>query len=444
MIGRELNGRVARVAIVRYQKPLESVRRAIELSRGLEGISSSTKVFIKPNIVFWTRFTPFPKWGVITTSRVVEDVVAFLNEKGVKDITIGEGIVTLKPNDRETPAHAVETLGYNRLKERYGLKIINVFERPFEEVDLDGLKLNFNVDALHSDLIIDLPVLKTHAQTVVSLGIKNLKGLIDVESRKRSHTPEGEKNLHTNISMLADSLPPIFTLIDGIYSNERGPNVDGKIHRSDLLIASSDILSADMVGAAVLGYSAVPHLLHAARRKGRKTDLSDVEIVGCSLDEVRSYHEYSFQYSEDGSLPLPFEKMGIKGLSYRKYDETMCTYCSGINGVILRAIMMAWDGKPWDDIEVLTGKIMKPTPGKKKTILLGKCMYEANKDDPRIKEMIAVRGCPPSVKAVVRAFHKAGIELDPTFLDNIEMLPGFLMGKYEGRPEFDESFFRIG
>jgi len=135
--------------------------------------------------------------------------------------------------------------------------------------------------------------------------------------------------------------------------------------------------------------------------------------------------------------------MGIKGLSYPKYDLSMCTYCSALNGIILFAIAQAWKGKPWDDVEVLTGKIMGPTPGKKKTILIGKCMYEANRDHPDIQEMIAVKGCPPSPKAVVKAFHQAGIEIDPAIFENIDKAPGFFMEKYEGKPEFEESFFAI-
>ena len=59
------------VSIVKYHEPLESVRKAVELSRGLDHLPSGAKVFIKPNIVFWTKATNFPKYGVITTSRVV-------------------------------------------------------------------------------------------------------------------------------------------------------------------------------------------------------------------------------------------------------------------------------------------------------------------------------------------------------------------------------------
>jgi uncharacterized protein (DUF362 family) len=434
------------VAIVKYEKPLESVQKAVLLSKGLEHLPSNARVFIKPNIVFWTKEVPFPKWGVITTSRIVEDMVVILKERGISDITIGEGMVTLTPKDSETPAHAFETLGYNVLKKRYGVKPINILERPFEKIDLgDGTTLKFNKDILNSDFVVDLPVMKTHAQTILSLGIKNLKGMIDISSRKKCHNTDPEKDLNYMVARLPDKLPPIFTLIDGIYTCERGPNFDGRMHRSNLLVASQDILSADMVGAKVLGHepAEVPYLIHAARNRGRPTDLSDVEVVGERIEDVASYHEYKFPYNKDGTLPIPMEKMGIKGLSYRKYDLSICTYCSGINGLVLTAVAQAWKGEPWDDVEILTGKAMKPTPGKKKTILLGKCMYQANKDNPDIQEMIAVKGCPPSPKSIVKALQEAGIEVNPALFENIEQLPGFYMSRYQGKPEFDESFFKI-
>lgn len=434
------------VAIVNYESPSESVRKAVELSDGLKYLTSNAKVFIKPNIVFWTKETNFPKWGVITTSRVVEDMVLLLKERGISDITIGEGIVMFNPKDVETPAHAFESLGYNALKKRYGVKPLNIFEGKFEKADLgDGVELAFNTDILHSDFVIDLPVLKTHAQTVISLGIKNLKGTIDIPSRKKCHSADPAKDLNFMISKLADKMPPMFTLIDGIYTNERGPSFDGRIRRRNILIASNDVLSADLVGAKALGYdvSEVPHLAHAAKFRNRSGELSDIEIVGESLADISLKHEYTFPYNQDNTLPLPMEKLGITGLSYRKYDSSLCTYCSGINGVILTAISYAWKKTPWEDVEVLTGKMMTPTPGKKKTILLGKCMYQANKNHPNINEMIAVKGCPPKPEDIVGAFHQAGIELAPSMFENIGKLPGFLMDRYKNKPEFEEVFFTL-
>jgi len=141
------------VSIVHYEKPLESVRKAVELSKGLAHLPSNARVFIKPNIVFWTKAVPFPKWGVITTSRVVEDMIILLKERGIDDITIGEGTVTMNPKDFETPAHAFEMLGYGILKKKYGVNYLNVFEHSFKKVDLgDGVEIGFNRDVLEAIL----------------------------------------------------------------------------------------------------------------------------------------------------------------------------------------------------------------------------------------------------------------------------------------------------
>jgi uncharacterized protein (DUF362 family) len=437
-----------KVAVVKYEKPIESVRKAVELSDGLDAMPAGARVFIKPNIVFWTRAVAFPKWGVITTSRIVEDIVILLKERGIDDITIGEGAVTSNPKDSATPAHAFETLGYGVLKQKYGIKYINVFERPFEKVDLgDGVVLSFNTDILNSDFVVDLPVMKAHNQTVVSLGIKNLKGTIDIPSRKRCHTMTPGKDLHFWVAKLADPMPPMLTLQDGIYTNERGPGLDGRMHRSNLLVASSDVLAADLVGAKLLGHEAqnVPHLVHAARNRKRPHDLCDIEILGEDIEDVSQFHEYGIEYSEseDGMMPLPLAKQGLKGVFYRKYDLSMCTYCSGINGFMLTAIRSAWKGEAWDDVEILTGKSMQPTPGMKKTILFGKCMYKAHKDNPDIRELIAIKGCPPSPKSMLKALHQAGIDADPGLFENMDQLPGFFLSRYKDRPEFDESFFQV-
>ena len=317
-----------------------------------------------------------------------------------------------------------------------------------EKVDLgDGVVLNFNTDIFNSDFVVDLPVMKAHNQTVVSLGIKNLKGLIDIPSRKRCHTMTPGNDLHFWVAKLADKMPPMFTLLDGIYTNERGPGLDGRIHRSNLLVASSDVLAADLVGAKLLGHEPqnVPHLVHAAHNRKRSHDLSDIEILGEDIEGLCRYHEYDFAYSEtkDGILPVPMAKQGLKGVFYRKYDLSMCTYCSGVNGLMVSAIRYAWKGEAWDDVEILTGKSMAPTPGRKKTILMGKCMYQAHKDNPDIREMIAVKGCPPSPKTMLKALHQAGIDADPGLFEHWDELPGLFFSRYKNRPEFDESFFQV-
>ena len=79
----------------------------------------------------------------------------------------------------------------------------------------------------------------------------------------------------------------------------------------------------------------------------------------------------------------------------------------------------------------------------KKTILFGKCMYQKHKDNPDIQEMIAIKSCPPKPASIVKAFHQAGIEINPAMIENADMAPGFFMKRYEGKPEFEERHFSI-
>jgi hypothetical protein len=57
--------------------------------------------------------------------------------------------------------------------------------------------------------------------------------------------------------------------------------------------------------------------------------------------------------------------------------------------------------------------------------------------------MIAVKTCPPAPEAVVKALQQAGIEVNPEILTGRDKTVGSYMKRYEGKPEFDESLFRI-
>ena len=436
------------VSIVEYVEPFRSVQQAVTLCRGLERLSSGDSVVIKPNIVFWTTKVRFPKWGVITTSRVVEDTVRLLKDLGVKSIAIVEGIVTRDPKDRQTAAHAFDYLGYTTLTKRYGVQCYNAMDRPFTRVDLgEDLQLRINRDMLECDFAVNLPCLKTHQQTVVSLGMKNLKGLLDIPSRKKCHRAGSKRNLDWMIARLPHCMPPMLTLIDGIYSLERGPAFDGKMHRTNCLLASNDPLAADMAGAKVLGYDPgqVPHLVQAAQNQQRPADGTWISLRGKPLEAVSRFHEHAIAYTSgpDGEMPLPLARDGIKGLFYRQFDQSLCTYCSVLNGLLLTAIRLAWKGTPWPAVEVLTGKSMQPTPGMQATILLGRCMYRAHRQNPCIQTMLPVKGCPPDPLEAMRALQQAGIAVEASLFLHMDELPGMFLERYQDRPEFEESFFQI-
>jgi uncharacterized protein (DUF362 family) len=434
------------VAVTRYEGDGSCLRDAVDLSRAFARMPRGARVFVKPNIVYWTKAVTFPKWGLITTSAVMEETIALLRDSGAGAITIGEGTLTRDRTDRFTQLHAFQSLGYNVLRKRYDVKTVDVFARPFRTVDAGGgLEFDFNVDALDSDFLVSVPVLKTHAQTVVSLAVKNLMGLLDVPSRIGCHSVDREKDLACRISRFDAALPPSAAIIDGIFSLERGPLYDGRPRRSDLIVASGDMFSADMAGARLLGYDPadVPHLVHGARRRGRSPDLSAVEIRGETLEEAAANHPSGFPYNREGTLPLAMELRGIKGVCCRRYDSTLCAYCSPMISVLLGAIADAWKGEPFGGVEILTGKCMLPAPGWRKTVLIGKCMAELHANNPAIREAIPVGGCPPDPIEMAAALKRAGIPVNEEIFRRVDSLPGLFLQKHAGRPGFDESFFRI-
>lgn len=435
------------VAVVKYEKPYESLKHAIDEAGGLGKISSDSKVFIKPNFVVWFKDTNFPKYGVVTTARLIEDIVIILNEHGVRDITLAEGVVEIEEKSESLLQLAVKDMGLDILTKRYGLKTIDVHKGNFTKVTLGDVKVSVNSDIFEADYIIDMPVMKTHSQCMVSLGIKNLKGLLNINSRKRCHNRDQIKDLDYHVTKFADMLSPALTIIDGIYSLECGPTPAGDAHRSDLIIASRDMISADKVGAKLLGYApeSIPHIALAAKNKGRTADLSDLSIKGnVDIYNVAKLHKWSRDRNKTDDMPLLFEEMGIKGIRLPAVDTTLCTYCVFFLYYTILGILMAKNrDKPFDDIEILFGKIQKPSGKNKHTLLLGQCQVKLNVNNPMINHCVAINGCPPNKEDYIRAFTTLGIELPDNPIEWMETAFGFLMGKYDGKPEFDETFYKV-
>jgi len=432
------------VAVVKYEKPLESLKKAVDLAGGLGDVSGASKVCIKPNIAFWYEGVNFPKYGVLTTARLIEDMVILLKEHGAKDIAIVEGVVEFEKESESLLKLAAKGMGLDILTQRYGVELIDVHKGSFKKVTAGDVSLSINTDILEADYIVNMPVLKTHNQTMVSLGIKNLKGLLNIASRKRCHNADQSIDLDYCISKLPEIVQPSLTIFDGIYTLEKGPGYYGEAHRSNILIASKDLVSADKVGSTVLGIDpqTVPHIALLARSKNRPADLSDINITGeVDVETATTPHMWALP-----SYELMFELMGIRGVTMPvpDGDKTSCTYCGYLVPCIPIGIIQAKNtDKHFDDIEILHGKIVEPTPGHKHTLLFGQCQVKKNGKNSLINHGVAVKGCPPSKKGFIEAFDELGIELPDNPMEWIEKAPEFFMAQYVGKPEFDEAFFKI-
>lgn len=425
------------VSITKYTGSPDSLRKSIDLCAGLQNLKQSDQILIKPNLVVWEDIFPIAPFGVYTTTRLVEDLIICLKDFGCRNIRIGEGSV--ENNKKKGTGAAFEGLGYKAFKKKYGVTLIDFNESDADEFLYHGEhKLHIAKEAVESDFFINFPVLKTHSQTKISLGTKNLKGCLKLKSKRHCHNPES--NLEFAFSHIADIVKPDLTIIDGVYALERGPLHFGKAYRKDLIIASTDMFAADLIGAHIIGYSGadIGHLSHYAQRHAKPLTIDQYSIIGENISDHVQPLKWDWRWTNDNTGPGIFEKLGITGVALPKYDETLCSRCANIPNITSILTLSAFKGKPLPKVEILNGKKMQARAGYEKTILLGNCIIKANRDNKNINEAIWVKGCPPPDDDIVSAMQSAGLDA------NILAYHGFLKQeskKYEGKIEFDRAFF---
>ena len=76
------------VAVVKYKEGLESLKKAVDLVGALQGFGGASRAVIKPNLVQWPEAMDFPKYGVLTTARLIQELVVLLREHGVRHISL--------------------------------------------------------------------------------------------------------------------------------------------------------------------------------------------------------------------------------------------------------------------------------------------------------------------------------------------------------------------
>ena len=102
---------------------------------------------------------------------------------------------------------------------------------------------------MKADVLIDVPVAKTHGLARLTLGMKNLMGLI--KNRSAIHS-----NLGQRIADLTSLFHPTLTVIDAVRmlmaNGPTGGNLDD-VKQMDTVIVSPDIVAADSFAATLFG-----------------------------------------------------------------------------------------------------------------------------------------------------------------------------------------------
>ena len=155
-----------------YGKQIDHMtQRLIAESGALNQIRPDDRVVIKPNLVVSRA-----EWaGVNTDPRVVEALIKQLKEYGVHRITIGDG-----SGMGYNAAKAFEICGYNRLKKKYNLKLVDLerdrFVKRSTAIDGPFNHLDIAQTVVDCDFLINVPVMKAHGETLITCSLKKLKG----------------------------------------------------------------------------------------------------------------------------------------------------------------------------------------------------------------------------------------------------------------------------
>jgi uncharacterized protein (DUF362 family)/Pyruvate/2-oxoacid:ferredoxin oxidoreductase delta subunit len=158
-------------------------------------------------------------------------------------------------------------------------------------------RLEIASDAMNADVIINLPKLKTHCQMLLTLGVKNMYGVIVGKQKVEWHHMAGVDR-ETFASLLLDIYAvtkPALTILDGIWGMEgRGPS-NGTPRKLNLLAAAEDAVAMDVVVCRILGgrRTMFPLYRAASDRRLGETDVSQISFPGPSPDAF-SVNDFEF------------------------------------------------------------------------------------------------------------------------------------------------------
>lgn len=222
----------------------ERVQEAVALIGGFGKLNIKGKtVLVKPNVV---SGSPNP---VTTNPEVVAAVVRILYREGAREVLVGDMSALLS----RTTLKNMKACGIRQAAEGAGARVVAFEDAGWIEVALPGaryLKKAFVTEWLYrADLIVNLPVVKTHRSASYSICLKNFIGCTHLRQRPylvdRDHWEElvAEFNL---------AYRPHLNIVDATVAMIEGGPWEGTPAGTGVVIASGDRIAADVVGLGLI------------------------------------------------------------------------------------------------------------------------------------------------------------------------------------------------
>ncbi len=323
-------------------------------------VGRGDRVLLKPNLNGVDGFTD---------RTLVESLIGLLSDFGTGKVFLAESTF----GDAKMTDMFFEKTGYAELARKCGIPLFNLNRSEAVEVEvkeplvLDRLRIAREV--FEADRIINLPNMKVHYATGITLALKNMKGLLVGGAKRRCH----EVGLDRAIVDLNNTIRPHLNIVDAVSCMERMGPRGGDIVRLDLILAGGNPAEVDCVGCAVMGHEIdeVRHLKMFLDANG--IDPLGIGTVGERVEDVRR----PFRKAAPGKV--------VPG-KFRVHDRDACSSC--MNAFLLSCSLL--EGEPAQTADVYMGSIVEGnrTSGAMK-IAFGNCCPGELECDLRIP------GCPP-------------------------------------------------
>lgn len=313
-------------------------------------------------------------------------------EAGAKEVIVVEGGAPVpKKLDNFRERDVFDKTGTTEIVEKIGGKIVCLDEIAHVEVDVpNGVlyrKMKLYECMLNADKHITIPVMKTHYDTDVSLGIKNYHGCIaDKDKFWKFHKDDISQKLVDIMKVIKPNL----TVIDaGIVMEGTGP-LAGSAVTLNLAIASGDVVSADVIGTYIMGIDDPMRVATnriANHQKIGNGRMEEIEVVGCELESVRT------------KLKLPNLELSAIYDNVTVIEGGVCRACRARTRWALdtKAERGDFNGEHTTVVVGIEPYIPDPDETEGKIYLVGDCACHAGKSLQRASrdKVVFVRGCPP-------------------------------------------------
>ncbi|MEW6349847.1 MAG: DUF362 domain-containing protein [Thermodesulfobacteriota bacterium] len=304
-----------------------AVRSALDDIGGLAAfVKPGDRVLLKPNLLMSAE----PEKAMVTHPSFVEVVARMVIDLGAKP-HIGDS-----PPFGNLPRVLAKS-GYEPFMKRLGVESVPFKTKVCVEFTNGRLfhKMDLAREIFEFDVVVNLPKLKTHAQMLLTLAVKNLFGAVIGSDKAAWHLRAGRDNLTfaTVLAQIYEKVNPKVSLIDGILAmDEDGPNA-GRPRPVGIVGASADGVALDAVICRLVGFPVrdMPTCVVAAKLGLGVADEQRIEVrgdalTGFPLTDFRPPRSVSLTWNMSTRNPL--RRLAKNQLVTRPdIDRTVCQRC---------------------------------------------------------------------------------------------------------------------